>query len=207
MARKKRDTSKKRASIIDAAIQAFQEDGYDNTSMDRIADVAGASKRTVYNHFPSKDALFQAVIERFMTESREAKQIAYDPDRSLAEQLSDFADAKLDALTNPAWRGFLKVGLSAMFRDPELATGVMGQAEVGARHLEAWLEAATEDGRLRVTDPALSAQVFWGMVSGALFWPQALGGTLDPEVETVLRAELIQTFLARYAPASAPFPS
>ena len=73
MPRKKRDTSRKRESIIDAAIRAFQEDGFDNTSMDRIAEVAGASKRTVYNHFESKEDLFGAVVERFMGEAPKSK--------------------------------------------------------------------------------------------------------------------------------------
>ena len=59
----KRDTSQKRHEILDAAIREFQAVGYDNTSMDRIAESAGASKRTVYNHFASKELLFQAAFE------------------------------------------------------------------------------------------------------------------------------------------------
>lgn len=36
------------------------------------------------------------------------------------------------------------------------------------------------------------------MVSGALFWPQALQGAMAPETVTALREELIATFLARH---------
>ena len=54
--RKKRDTSKKRLAILDGAIRVFIENGYETSSMDRIAEAAGVSKRTVYNHFPSKEA-------------------------------------------------------------------------------------------------------------------------------------------------------
>jgi AcrR family transcriptional regulator len=35
-------TSKKRASILNAAAQAFIDEGYDNASMDRISELAGA---------------------------------------------------------------------------------------------------------------------------------------------------------------------
>ena len=66
MAVKKRDTSKKRESILDAAVKAFADEGYENASMDRIAEIADASKRTVYNHFPSKDVLFEEVLDRFI---------------------------------------------------------------------------------------------------------------------------------------------
>ena len=58
----KRDTTQKRETIISAAIQIFIEEGFDNASMDRIAERANASKRTVYNHFPSKEELFHAAI-------------------------------------------------------------------------------------------------------------------------------------------------
>ena len=61
-----------------------------------------------------------------------------------------------------------------------------------------WLRAATADGRLDVESPELAAQVFWAMVSGAIFWPQALEGPMDDERAATLKAELIRTFLARH---------
>lgn len=63
-------TDRKRAAIVDAAIEAFLASGYDATSMDRIAAHAGVSKRTVYNHFPSKDALFVAILQKPGTRRR-----------------------------------------------------------------------------------------------------------------------------------------
>ena len=56
---KVRDKSKKRAIILEGAIDVFIEMGYELASMDKIAEVAGVSKRTVYNHFGSKENLFQ----------------------------------------------------------------------------------------------------------------------------------------------------
>ena len=71
--------------------------------MDRIAEVAGASKRTVYNHFESKEDLFGAAVERFMDQAAALKEIPYDPDRGLEEQLGDFADAKMKLADRPDW--------------------------------------------------------------------------------------------------------
>ena len=93
---------KKRNSILDAAIQAFQELGYENASMDYIAELAKASKRTVYNHFSGKEKLFKEVIARFLSEIMQLKQIRYSPDRSLREQLGDFADARIAIARNPS---------------------------------------------------------------------------------------------------------
>jgi AcrR family transcriptional regulator len=50
--------------ILDAAQQLFLEKGFRSTSIDEIAEMAPASKPTIYSHFPGKEALFTAVISR-----------------------------------------------------------------------------------------------------------------------------------------------
>jgi len=194
--RRKRDTSEKRESIVSAAIEAFQVEGYDNTSMDRIAELAGASKRTVYNHFPSKEALFEAVVDRFHSEVTALKRIPYDPDRPLDDQLADFAAAKLGVLDDPAWLGLMRVGLGVFIRDPDVARATLARAAAGENHLAVWLEAAAADGRLAVEDATLSAEVFWAMVSGALFWPHVVQGPMPVARARELEGEVIRTFLA-----------
>ncbi len=198
----KRDTSKKRNSILDAAIEAFRDEGYENASMDRIAELAGASKRTVYNHFPSKEALFQAVVERFMDELGALKQIPYRSDQTLEEQLGRFADAKVQAMADPSWQGLLKVAMGVFIRDPRLAEQTMKKAEAGQDTLVIWLTAATDDGRLRADNPELVAEIFWAMVSGALFWPQIFHSTFPDEHIQTLKDEIIATFLCRYRASS-----
>jgi TetR/AcrR family transcriptional regulator of autoinduction and epiphytic fitness len=198
MTRKKRDTSRKRESILDAAVLAFADEGYENASMDRIAEMAEASKRTIYNHFPSKEALFGAVMERLFEETHEIKQIPYDPDQSLEEQLARFVDAKTMLVDNPAWMGVFKVALGVLFRDPELAEKTMAQALAGEDTLLTWIREAARDGRLNVKDPEMAADMFWGMASGALFWPRMLAGSMEPKKVRQLKKEIIDTFLERY---------
>ncbi|MDA8017149.1 MAG: TetR/AcrR family transcriptional regulator [Thermoanaerobaculia bacterium] len=198
MARKKRDTSKKRESILDAAVQAFVQEGYDNTSMDRIAEIAVASKRTVYNHFPSKEQLYQAVLDRFLQDSQALKAIPYDPDRSLADQLSDFVDAKLAVIENPSWYGLSRMALGMIIRDTELARESFARYEAGDNSLVTWLKAAKADGRLQTSNVKLSATLFWSMVGGALSWPQLIAGPMPPRQVKALRKELIETFLSRH---------
>lgn len=50
----------KRAAVMQAAARLFLEQGLQAVSMDQIAEAAGVSKRTVYGHFGSKEALFAA---------------------------------------------------------------------------------------------------------------------------------------------------
>lgn len=54
----------KREQIIDAATQLFFADGFTATGIEKIRDSANVSKKTLYNHFRSKDELILAVLRR-----------------------------------------------------------------------------------------------------------------------------------------------
>lgn len=193
-----RDTHKKRDSILDAAIQAFREHGYENASMDYIAELAGASKRTVYNHFSNKEQLFREVISRFLAEILELKKITYAREKSLEEQLGEFADAKIAIARNPNWLGVMKVSMGVLVSHPELARDAVEQCAGMENTLAAWLRAATMDGRMRVDDPELASEVFNSMMAGAFAWPATIHGPMEKQEQSRLRAALIETFLARY---------
>ena len=66
MSTKTKDTPKKgevtRLAIEDAALELFMEQGYHATSMRQIADKAGLALGGIYNHFASKDEIFEGVI-------------------------------------------------------------------------------------------------------------------------------------------------
>jgi AcrR family transcriptional regulator len=66
MAIKSKDTPTKgettRIAIEDVAMELFMEQGYHATSMRQIADRAGLALGGIYNHFASKDEIFEAII-------------------------------------------------------------------------------------------------------------------------------------------------
>ncbi|MFE6779435.1 TetR/AcrR family transcriptional regulator [Streptomyces sp. NPDC057702] len=53
----------KREAILRAAVAIFLREGYDRASVDAIAEEAGVSKQTIYNHFGGKERLFLAAVE------------------------------------------------------------------------------------------------------------------------------------------------
>lgn len=65
-------SDEKRSQILDAAVAEFQERGFAGASMDRVACRACVSKRTVYNHFDGKEALFRAILEVMAEEANQA---------------------------------------------------------------------------------------------------------------------------------------
>jgi len=52
-----------RRGVLEVAVRAFNEFGYDATSMGTLADRLGLSKSAVYHHFPSKEQLLEAALD------------------------------------------------------------------------------------------------------------------------------------------------
>ena len=55
-------------ALIEATTRILVKEGYDRASTNRIADMAGVSIGSLYQYFPSKEALVGAVIDRHMEE-------------------------------------------------------------------------------------------------------------------------------------------
>jgi AcrR family transcriptional regulator len=51
--------------LLDAALQVFARQGYRNTRLDEVAQVAGVTKGTIYHYFDTKEALLLAVVEHY----------------------------------------------------------------------------------------------------------------------------------------------
>lgn len=54
--------------ILDAAEDLFAEKGYSATSLGDVADRVGIRSPSLYNHFKNKEALYEAVLERLLTD-------------------------------------------------------------------------------------------------------------------------------------------
>jgi AcrR family transcriptional regulator len=58
-------SEKSRQQILDAALKLFSHKGYGATSVRDIAEEAGLSKGNVYHHFPDKETIFRALLDRY----------------------------------------------------------------------------------------------------------------------------------------------
>jgi len=55
--------SEKRQQLMETAYRLFNRHGFHATGIDRIWAEAGSTKRTLYRHFPTKDALIEEVLQ------------------------------------------------------------------------------------------------------------------------------------------------
>ncbi len=193
-------TDRKRAAIIQAAIAEFRAHGFDVTSMDKIAARAGVSKRTVYNHFPSKEELFSEILNQLWARVTAEQQTSYRADLPLRDQMRVILMAKMQMMADDNFLDLARVAIAATIHSPERAQNMverMGEREEG---LTVWLRAAQADGRLKPADPAFAAQQVHGMLKSFAFWPQISMGlpALAPEMQSTVVESALDMFLACY---------
>src|SRR6476469_8710612 len=56
-----------RDQLVETATRLFAERGYEATSIEAVLDAAGVSRGSLYHHFPSKEALFEAAMQAVET--------------------------------------------------------------------------------------------------------------------------------------------
>ena len=194
-------TDRKRVAIVGAAIEEFLAAGYDATSMDRIAARASVSKRTVYNHFPSKDALFAAILHQLWDESQTGDAPAYRSDEPLRAQLLDLLGRKLRLLNGEAFLSLARVAIAAGIHSPERARDMVARLGEREEYLTVWIRAAAADGRLKTDNPPFAALQLQALVKAFAFWPQVAMGQapLSEQEQKQVAESAVDMFLARYA--------
>jgi TetR/AcrR family transcriptional regulator of autoinduction and epiphytic fitness len=198
---KNRDKSKKRETILNGAIDVFISMGYELASMDKIAETAGVSKRTVYNHFGSKENLFQAIVDDFLSQRQSLKTIIYDSKRSLEEQLLAFADAEIFLIDSPRRLGLSRFLTMVFLKDTNYARETVAKHPPVYDMMINWLKEAEKDGKIKADSLILAARIFYALVEGAVTYPALFTNGIDRSVVNPMLEEIIAVFLSRYSTA------
>jgi AcrR family transcriptional regulator len=195
------------AAILAAATTLFLRDGYVATTMDDVAEAAGVSKRTVYNHFADKDALFREVVmaatgvaEAFAADA--AAELA-DPD-DLPAALCAVARRLAEGATDPRVVQLRRLLIGEAHRFPDLAAEYyrLAPGRVMAT-LAAALEQLGRAGRLQMPDAQRAAEQLAFLVVGpALDRAMFDGRPACRDTAALARAadDGVRTFLALYGP-------
>lgn len=191
-------TEEKRAQILDAAVSEFQELGFAGSTMDRIACRANVSKRTVYNHFESKEALFRAILDVMAEKLNEALEIAYDPTRPIEPQLHDLGWAEGKLMTCAPFMRLARMAVGETLRDPALAAEMNRKLEKISVFRD-FVAAAEADGAIKAGDPEHAAEQFLGLLKSQAFWPSVFSGEVVSEAQMQRIVETtVQMFLHTY---------
>ncbi|MFZ6743306.1 TetR/AcrR family transcriptional regulator [Undibacterium sp. JH2W] len=83
------------ARIMQAAVEVFAEAGYAGTALASIAERAGLSKQNLLYYFPTKQILYEKVLDQVLDQWLERMNILADPEQDPATLLRNYIRAKL----------------------------------------------------------------------------------------------------------------
>ena len=190
----------KRLAAVRAATDLFLEQGYERTSLQQIAKRADVSSATLFKRYPTKAALFAAMVEEFweLEDRCQGATAVGDPRHGLTKIGLDYAHR----MRRPEMVAIYRLIISEALRFPDLGQVLYDQGKGPyLDRLEHYLAAERDAGLLEIDDVAAVARAFLATISGQAFWPELVvpgcGGS-DAKVEAIV-ASAVDMLLARYA--------
>ncbi|MFJ9588013.1 TetR/AcrR family transcriptional regulator [Streptomyces acidicola] len=164
---RQRQKARTRQELLEAALDTFSQVGFGLATVEAIAARAGASKGTVYAHFPDgRDGLFRELYEDLSNRTVERAQQLRQQANDLLSQIRALAQALLEVSSEP------QVGLFFSIQGPALGQAlepVTGRASGAfAAMLTQDLKSAAELGTLSSTaDPEVISFILVGAMRSA----------------------------------------
>jgi len=190
----------KHQAILDAAKSAFQEFGVQATSMDKLAELAQVSKRTIYNHFESKEVLVMQLVADLWNKALVQNNIVFNKDSSIEEQLTQLITTEVELMADAEYIALSRVAFGHFFYHPEDLQKKVAEFSAQETSLKRWLKVAKEEGYLTVTDIDFAVTQLHNLLKGSCFWPQVMGmkGSLTEAEQAHIVNETVAIFLSRY---------
>jgi TetR/AcrR family transcriptional repressor of mexJK operon len=190
-------SARKERSILRAATEVFLARGFLAASMDEIAAAAAVSKATVYNHFGSKRALFEAIVRDRCDALISPLRLEPPAGATLDESLKSLAHQYLGLLLDPASLALHRILVFEAAGSGEIGAAAYraGGAPVVDRIAE-FLTRQVRAGRLEMDDPALAAEQFLGALTGYIQARALLG--VEPNPSPAKRKKAIATAVSAF---------
>lgn len=203
---KARLLERKQEAIKEAARTLFLQHGYADTTMEMVAAQAGVSIMTLYRHFRSKDALFQAVIQHLCNQQVEKNAVSEGIwEGSPSEVLHRLSERRLDFFLNPEEVALYRVIIGALEHFPTVGQLYYDLSfEKSLTLLSAYLQKLDQEGNLHVPQPHFSARAFLALLQGLVTERVRLGAEPVPtqaEIEQHIH-DCIAFFLAAHRAVS-----
>ena len=163
------DGTEVRKRILGAALSAFMEGGYAQTSTLEIATRARVSKRELYALFGNKEAMLVACITERAQRLKAPADLPELRDRKiLTEVLTAFGTRLLTETTDPVVVAVFRLAISETVHAPKVAQALESIARKPTRDALRAIMANAKSAGLLVGDPDAMTEKFLGLLSGDL---------------------------------------
>ncbi len=180
----------RRARILEAGLEVFSTDGFGGATLDGVAAAAGLSKPNLLYYFPSKEAVYLALLERLLDTWLDPLRVL-DPDGDPVPEFLAYVRRKLHLARDYPRESRLFAGevlRGAPVLGPELSGELRKLVDAQARVISGWMAA----GQIAASNPHHLIMSVWALTQHyadfAVQVSAVLGDTRDPweEAETYL---------------------
>lgn len=191
----------KRARILQAAKAIFLKSGYHGTSMNQIAQEAGVTKLTVYNHFQDKANLFICAIQETCEESLSTKQFDLDVSADFYQALYTVCARALYIIYSPEALKLEHVLFELAAEQNPLALQFFNASHTRLQNqLAEFLQKAAQLGFIQTDNPTYQTELLMSLLLGVRHQKVLLGIIAVPnahELEQIIQ-DAIALFLLKY---------
>ena len=196
------DASSTRRLILDAAAKVFLAKGYQGASMELVALESGAGRRTLYNHFKSKKALFDATIALLWDNMPVGRIAGREGVSSRPEEvLREIGGAIADFWAPEEAAAFLRLIIREGGQYPELAESFFTFGRDPARSaVSDYMERLAENKALTIPDLDLAVTQFIDLIIGPVLLDRLVAGKKPPsrKQQRYIVEEAVEMILCRY---------
>jgi len=189
----------KRARILQAAKAIFLKSGYHGTSMNQIAQEAGVTKLTVYNHFQDKANLFICAITETCEETLGTKQFELDASVDFYQALFIVCSRALQIIYSPEALKLEHVLFELAAEQSPLAEQFFTASHTRLQNdLAAFFQKAAELDFIQSDDPIYQTELLLTLLLGVRHHKVLLGIITVPnaqELNQIIRDALDLFFL------------
>ncbi|CAM3613114.1 putative HTH-type transcriptional regulator YvdT [Vibrio aerogenes CECT 7868] len=144
--------------LLDVATEVFLESGFERAKVADIVRRAGASKSSIYSRYPTKKALFEAVISRKITQLDQQMADSLSSSQSIPVMLKSFGLSLFETVFSLELRSLFKVVISEASSFPELAENFW---QAGPKYTVYALAAVLSDNQDFTADNSVQAADFF----------------------------------------------
>lgn len=172
--------TEKQRQIVDAACRLFTEQGYEVTSMDKVAAEANVSKRTVYSYFESKEDLFCSVMSGLCQGFGEPSPEDIDFSADYRTVLTLSAQLVLSKVTDPDKMRLMRTVIGEVEQFPAIGQTFWNEGPGKMRNeLADYFRMMQDKGLMKKSDPVITAAQFQGLVAGPFMIQTLFSGSCD----------------------------
>lgn len=197
----------RRKVFIDTAREAFFANGYAGTTMSSIASTVGGSKTKLWTYFPSKEALFAAVVDDIVEHYGRVQDVDLPDTDDLRSVLLEFVRGLMDTILSEPVIALHRLVLAEANRFPYLADAFYQRGpRRGKARLSEFIARAMARGQIRSGDPMLATRQLAGMCQAGCFQSALfnLDESWDKEVLENEISEAVDSFLRAWSTTKHP---